>query len=85
MDQATMDFTQWLVQLGTGGAVAALIFWFYRRDVRTYTELWKDTSTQLMQVVKENTAASTSNAEVLRGISAKLDRDERRRPIEGTR
>lgn len=53
------EFTQWLVTLGVGGALAAFMFTFYRKDVKQYTELWKAATDQLMAVVKENTASNT--------------------------
>lgn len=57
--------------LGVGGAVAALIFLAYRKDVSLFTNGWKGQAEMLMQVVKENTAAITSNTAT---GSALLDR-----------
>jgi predicted Zn-dependent peptidase len=45
--------------LGVGGCLAAILFFFYRRDVRMYTQQWKGQSDLLMEVVKENTIAIT--------------------------
>jgi hypothetical protein len=53
-----VEFTKWLVTLGVGGALAAFMFTFYRKDIKQYTELWKLSTDVLMQVVKDNTAAS---------------------------
>lgn len=53
------EFTKWLVTLGVGGILAGFMFVFYRKDVKQYTELWKQSSDQLIQVVKENTSANT--------------------------
>jgi hypothetical protein len=53
-----VEFTKWLVTLGVGGVLAAFMFTFYRKDVKQYTELWKFTVEQLMDVVKENTASN---------------------------
>lgn len=53
-----LEFTKWLATLGVGGALGALIFIFYRKDVKQFTELWKATTDQLMLVIKENTASN---------------------------
>lgn len=53
------EFVKWLATLGIGGILAAFIFVFYRKDIRQYTELWKQTAEQLMIIVKENTSSNT--------------------------
>ncbi len=53
------DVNKLLMQLGVGGIVAVIIFFFYRKDVKQYTELWKTQSEILISVVKENTASNT--------------------------
>lgn len=53
------EFTKYLATLGVGGILAGLMFVFYRKDIKQYTELWKTTSEQLMAIVKENTASNT--------------------------
>ncbi len=55
MDQ---EFVKWLATLGIGGVLAAFIFMFYRKDVKSYTELWKVMADQLITVIKENTASN---------------------------
>lgn len=57
MDQTTL--TQWFSTLGINSALAVLMFYFYRKDVNAYVELWRGQSQQLVQVVKENTEAIT--------------------------
>lgn len=61
------EFLKWLATLGVGGVLAGLMFMFYRKDVRAYTELWKSQSELLIEVVKENTA---SNVKVVEGSIA---------------
>lgn len=56
---ADADFTKWIAQLIGNGTIAALIFYFYRRDVRSYTELWEKTSEMLQTTIKESQAAYT--------------------------
>lgn len=53
-----VQFSQWLASLGVGGVIAALMFLFYRKDVKQYTELWKSTADMLIITVKENTASN---------------------------
>lgn len=57
MDLAT---SQWFATLGVGGVLAGMMFVFYRRDVRRYTDEWRGQSEMLIEVVKENTAAITA-------------------------
>lgn len=74
MDNATL---QWFSTLGVGGALAGLMFLFYRKDVRSFTELWKFQSDQLMQVVKENTTAVTANTLTIQALHRRNDDIER--------
>ena len=53
------EFAKWLATLGVGGVLAGLMFLFYRKDVKQYTELWKSATDSLMTVVKENTVSNT--------------------------
>lgn len=64
MNETGMDheFTKWLVTLGVGGVLAGFMFMFYRKDVKQYTDLWKVTTDQLIEVVRDNTA---SNAKLI--------------------
>lgn len=61
------EFTKWLATLGVGGALAGLMFAFYRKDIKQYTELWRITAEQLTDIVKENTA---SNVKLINLIEA---------------
>lgn len=56
MDQ---KFLEYLATMGIGGALASLIFVFYRKDIKQYTELWKMATEQFTSIVKENTASNT--------------------------
>jgi len=53
------EFIKWLATLGVGGILAGLMFMLYRKDIKQYTELWKNTTDVLMGIVKENTASNT--------------------------
>lgn len=70
------EFTKWLVTLGVGGILAAFMFTFYRKDVKQYTELWRTTAEQLVNVVKENTASNTRLITLLEGIERNALRKE---------
>lgn len=52
------EFVKWLATLGVGGVLAAFMFWFYRKDVKMYTELWQAQTDILMMVIRENTASN---------------------------
>lgn len=53
------EFIQWLTTLGIGGVLAGFMFMFYRKDMKQYTDMWKSTSEQLINVVKENTSSNS--------------------------
>lgn len=58
MSTVDIEFTKWLATLGVGGVLAGILFFFYRKDIKQYTELWKTATDQLMGIVKENTASN---------------------------
>ncbi len=53
------EILKFLPTLGIGGILAAMMFSFYRKDIKQYTELWKTTTDSLIVIVKENTASNT--------------------------
>ena len=73
-----LEFIKWLSGLGVGGALAAFIFSAYRKDMMQYTEQWKGQTEQLIQVVKENTAAITENTIVVQSFHAHISGGDRR-------
>lgn len=66
--------TQYLTQLGATGIVAALIFFFYRRDFLKTNDTLKQQNELLIQVVRENSASnasvSASNATLTSAVEA---------------
>lgn len=62
------EFVKWLSTLGIGGILAGLMFAFYRKDIKQYTELWKTSSDQMMSIVKENTASNTKIITLIEGM-----------------
>lgn len=82
--ESTVELFRYLGSLGVGGTIAAILFFFYRKDVRSYTDLWKIMSEQLLDVVKESAEASrsvavalTQNTEVVKSLHRRLDKIER--------
>lgn len=75
------DFAKMLPSLGVGGALAGVLLFFYRKDVRQYTELWKNQSEQLMMVVKENTHTQTRLVDVIEHLCDRMDRVEGARNV----
>lgn len=62
-----------LTDYGIAGVLVAVLFVFYRKDVKAYTDLWRTQSELMLTVVKENTSAITANTEVTRAMHKRLD------------
>lgn len=80
------EFTKWLLSLGTGGAIAAILFIFYRKDQRQYTELWKAQAElnlaqakAMMELIERSAIIITQNTEVLKSLHRRLDNSDRDR------
>lgn len=62
------ELAKWIGgSLGTG-TVSAVLFYFYRRDVRSYTDLWKETAVMLQAELRASTAAHAVNTETNREV-----------------
>lgn len=70
------EFFKWLTTLGIGGVLAAFIFTFYRKDVKSYTDLWKLANDQMIMVVKDNTASNTKLITMLENMDRNSIRKE---------
>lgn len=77
-----IEFVRWLASLGVGGAIAALIFSFYRKDVRAFTDLWKTQTELLTKVVTENTSSNVRLTIVIESLHRRLDNNGLRRSHE---
>lgn len=75
------EVIKWFATLGVGGVLAGIMFFFYRKDVKQYTDLWKGQSDALMRAIVDNTAATTKNNVVLDALHRRLDREEYERQI----
>lgn len=71
---------EWFATLGVGGIVAAFMFMYYRRDVKYYTELWKEQAEsnrevikQMLGVIRDNTEALTKLVSVVDSLHRRLD------------
>lgn len=60
------EFLKFLASLGVGGIIAGLMFFFYRKDISYFTEMWKGQTEMLVMVVKENTASNVLLIELIR-------------------
>jgi hypothetical protein len=72
------EFVKFLATMGTGGIIAGLVFFFYRKDSLDHAKTWQGQSEMLLQVVKENTASNTSlqaTTAALNGVILGLQRD----------
>ena len=67
------EFAKWVATLGVGGALAGVIFFFYRKDVSSYINLWKGQSEVLLEVVQENTKVITELTIAVNALQRKLD------------
>jgi predicted RND superfamily exporter protein len=68
------EFVRFLATLGVGGVLAGVIFAFYRKDIRQFTDLWKMQSEVLIVVVKENTTSNTQLVEMIRSLHKRMDK-----------
>lgn len=59
--------------LGVGGALAAMIFHFYRKDTREHALLWKSQSEILIQALTSNTETMASMRELIKALHRRLD------------
>ena len=73
---------QWIATLGVGGIVAAFMFIFYRQDMKRYLELWQEQALQnrqvvgqLLDVIKDNTAALAKLIMAVDSFHRRLDTD----------
>lgn len=66
------EFLQFIGTLGVGGALAAMMFSVYRKDMKFYAEQWKGQSEALMVVVKENTKAVTTCSVLVEALRSEL-------------
>jgi len=69
-----VEFSKYLASLGVGGSMAALLFFFYRRDVKQFTELWQASTKELLAVVREVISVMRENTLVLESLHRRVDR-----------
>jgi hypothetical protein len=70
------DLLQIASTLGVGGAIAGLIFYFYRKDALLHADFWRGQSEMLINVVTANTAAITRMIVVVDALHRRLDRSD---------
>jgi len=73
-----LEIAKFFATLGVGGAIAGIMFLFYRKDVSQFTDLWKTQTELLIEVVTKNTEAHTradaTNARLAAAVAA-FERD----------
>lgn len=69
------ELGQWATTLGVGGALAAFMFMFYRKDILNVVNSQKEQISVLMSVVKENTVAITANTKTIEALHRRMDLD----------
>lgn len=81
----SLELVKFLSSLGVGGVIAGVLFFFYRKDVKQFTDLWQAQAALnykqaelMIAIVKENTAAFIQNTEVLKSMHRRLDAWDRR-------
>ncbi len=79
-----IELLKWMSTLGVGGILACFMFFFYRKDIRQYTEMWKEQSVANNEIIKDNTLSQRENAvsnarliTLLDALHRRLDRSER--------
>ena len=55
------DDLKWAVGQGGFALAFVVLFHFYRKDIKSYTDLWQATTKELMQLTKDNTTSNTLN------------------------
>lgn len=63
-----IELLKYLSSLGVGGILAGVLFMFYRKDVKHYTDQWKGQSEMLNKVVMDNTYALTQNTDAINSL-----------------
>lgn len=72
-DPTVMGNLQWFATLGVGGVLAAVIFMFYRKDMKQSQDMWKGQSEMFALIVKENTTAITNNTATIQALHRRED------------
>jgi hypothetical protein len=74
-------FIKWFVDQSATAAFAGLLFYFYRKDVRQYTDMWQKqadlnqaATAAMMSLVERNMATITENTTVLKALHHRIDR-----------
>jgi hypothetical protein len=72
------EFAKWLATLGVGGVLAGLMFSFYRKDMKQYTDMLRHERGELLVVVRENTVSNVNLINVVKSLHRRLDREQER-------
>lgn len=72
------EFAKWLATLGVGGVLAGVMFAFYRKDMKQYTDMMRHERGELLSVVRDNTVSNTTLVGVIKSLHRRLDREQER-------
>ena len=74
------EFGKWLITLGVGGVLAGMMFMFYRKDIKQYTELWqtqaelnRKQTEMLVGVIKEQAISNVQLTSAVEALHRRLD------------
>lgn len=67
------EFIKQFANYGIGGLLGVIVMLFYRKDVQSMTDFWKQQTSLLTEVVKENTASNVRLTVVIESLHRRLD------------
>lgn len=67
------DSIKWFASLGVGGVLAAFIFFFYRKDLKSYADMWQAQTTMSIGVMRETTLALAELRAAVSALHRRLD------------
>lgn len=67
------DFLRFMATLGVGGVLAGFMFYFYRKDTREQTELWRTQTDLLVKLIQSNIEANTGLKAAVEALHKRLD------------
>ena len=79
---ANSEFIKWLATLGVGGALAGLMFFWYRKDVLQKCNDCENREDQLIEVIKSNSASHEKLALSMQSLSDALKQAENTRILQ---
>jgi hypothetical protein len=76
------EILKWLSNQTTGVVLAAIVFWFYRKDVKSGLLNWKAQTEILIKTLEDNTQAKTELSVLIQQLINVVEFCRERRPHE---